>query len=347
MFQAGLDLIPNFIVFIFGSLFLKTAIIPKARITPAAKYRLALDNHVSITFLDHKGKLVPELLKYSPRQKYTKGLVMGCWMAIGGFSLALLASVHSIVVSKQLAKQELVATGTGSSLTMASPNQNTAVTAVAPVISPAIVQTESPTVIVKKITAIPIVAPLQTDLSMTDQPQSPIATKNKGVVQPTTAQNSYPADDEFVYPLTTPVPIGSPFGWRIHPVSGQQRLHAGIDFEAPAGAPIVAAISGRVVKAGWQAGYGKTVVIERGGRLQSLYGHMSQILVKPGQEIRPGSIIGAVGSTGQSTGPHLHFEMLAPTATGWAAVDPTAGIQYALNNLQSGQSFQSMIKTGQ
>jgi murein DD-endopeptidase MepM/ murein hydrolase activator NlpD len=339
-----LDVIPNSIVLIFGSLFLKIAITQKARIPTAAKYRLALDSQVSIATLDNQGKLVPELLKYSPPQKYLKGLVIvGYLMAIGSASFALLASMHS-VVNEQPGQQASIATASVSPQTPVLSHQEPAGLAVAAVPS-SIVKAESPTVVVKKITAIPIVAPLQIDLSAAEPPPSAIAMKSKGVIQPTMVQNSYPADDEFVYPLTTPVPVGSPFGWRVHPVSGKQRLHSGIDFEAPAGAPIVAAIGGQVVKAGWQAGYGKTVVIERAGKLQSLYGHMSEVLVQPGQEVRPGSIIGAVGSTGQSTGPHLHFEMLAPTPTGWVAVDPAAGIQYALNNLQSVQSFQSMIKT--
>jgi murein DD-endopeptidase MepM/ murein hydrolase activator NlpD len=103
---------------------------------------------------------------------------------------------------------------------------------------------------------------------------------------------------------------------------------------APSGTPIVAVANGRVVVANWHGGYGKTVVIEHNGRLQTLYGHMSEIFVQEGQEIKQGTVIGQVGSTGASTGPHLHFETKLPTAEGWVAVDPAEDLRYALNNLE-------------
>jgi murein DD-endopeptidase MepM/ murein hydrolase activator NlpD len=144
-------------------------------------------------------------------------------------------------------------------------------------------------------------------------------------------------DDGFGYPLSHQAPLTSPFGWRVHPISRQRRLHSGVDFEAPHGAPIVAAISGQVVVAGWHGGHGKTVVIERQGKLQTLYAHMSKMTVKQGQTVKQGELIGFVGSTGRSTGAHLHFETLIPGSgkDNWVAVDPSQDIQYALNNLQN------------
>jgi murein DD-endopeptidase MepM/ murein hydrolase activator NlpD len=86
-------------------------------------------------------------------------------------------------------------------------------------------------------------------------------------------------------------------------------LHAGVDFGAPMGAPIYACWAGRVVSAGWQGGYGNAVVIDHGGGKATLYAHQSRIAVSAGQNVNAGSVIGYVGSTGDSTGPHLHFEV--------------------------------------
>jgi murein DD-endopeptidase MepM/ murein hydrolase activator NlpD len=159
------------------------------------------------------------------------------------------------------------------------------------------------------------------------------------VIAPPAILANYGSASDFVYPLTSPAPMTSQFGWRVHPISGNRRFHAGIDLGAPTGAPIVAAATGRIVVANWHGGYGKAVVIEHQGQLQTLYGHLSEILVQEGQEVRQGEVIGLVGSTGNSTGPHLHFETHAPTNDGWIAVDPGQELQYALNNLR--QSLQS------
>ncbi len=103
--------------------------------------------------------------------------------------------------------------------------------------------------------------------------------------------------------------IASPFGWRVHPIYGDQRLHAGIDIDAPHGAPVRAAADGTVVIAGYQTGYGNTVVIDHGGGLATLSAHLSVISVRAGQTVSVGQLVGAVGNTGNSTGPHLHFEV--------------------------------------
>lgn len=102
---------------------------------------------------------------------------------------------------------------------------------------------------------------------------------------------------------------GSGYGYRVHPIFGTRRLHSGVDIAAPTGQPIVAAASGQVVSAGWRGGYGMAVVVDHGGGLATLYAHQSRLVVSAGQVVEPGQQVGEVGSTGQSTGPHLHFEV--------------------------------------
>ncbi|MEH2265452.1 murein hydrolase activator EnvC family protein [Nostoc sp.] len=101
----------------------------------------------------------------------------------------------------------------------------------------------------------------------------------------------------------------SPFGWRIHPILGYRRFHAGLDFAASYGSKIRAADSGRVIFAGWYGGYGRAVIIDHGNGMTTLYGHTSELYVSEGQAVERGQAIAAVGSTGFSTGPHLHFEV--------------------------------------
>lgn len=103
--------------------------------------------------------------------------------------------------------------------------------------------------------------------------------------------------------------ITSPFGWRIHPIFGSRIYHSGLDIAVDEGVPIAAADSGVVVDAGWMGGYGKAVIIDHGGGISSLYGHTSALLVSEGQRVSKGQTIALVGSTGYSTGPHLHFEV--------------------------------------
>lgn len=139
-----------------------------------------------------------------------------------------------------------------------------------------------------------------------------------------------------MYPLSIPAPITSLFGWRVHPITGNQRFHAGTDLGAPTGTPVLAAAAGQVETANWLGGYGLTVILNHKSAEQTLYGHMSEILVQPGQWVQPGTVIGRVGSTGASTGPHLHFEVRHLTPNGWVATDPGVELQNALSQLVRG-----------
>lgn len=101
----------------------------------------------------------------------------------------------------------------------------------------------------------------------------------------------------------------SGFGWRQHPVLGTLRAHSGIDLAASFGSPIIATSDGVVNTSGWSGGYGLLVALDHGAGLQTRYGHMSRLNVVGGQAVRKGDVIGYVGSTGMSTGPHLHYEI--------------------------------------
>jgi len=103
--------------------------------------------------------------------------------------------------------------------------------------------------------------------------------------------------------------VTSGFGNRFHPILGYVRFHDGLDLAASAGTPIVAAADGRVVGAGWRGGYGQQVQIAHADGVHTLYGHMSRIAAYAGELVHKGQVIGYVGSTGLSTGPHLHFEV--------------------------------------
>ena len=105
--------------------------------------------------------------------------------------------------------------------------------------------------------------------------------------------------------------IRSGFGWRVHPILGYRRLHTGVDYAAPRMTPIMAAGNGVVEKAGPTSGYGNFVLLRHTNGYETGYGHQSRFAkgIVPGARVRQGQIIGYVGSTGLSTGPHLHFEI--------------------------------------
>jgi murein DD-endopeptidase MepM/ murein hydrolase activator NlpD len=134
-----------------------------------------------------------------------------------------------------------------------------------------------------------------------------------------------------MFPLAVPASITSIFGWRMHPISGDYRFHAGTDLGAPQGTPVVAAAKGEVVAADYWGGYGLIVVLRHEDNTQeSRYAHLSDIFVRPGDKVEQGMVIGRVGSTGNSTGPHLHFEWRHRTDEGWVAVDAGESLKLSL-----------------
>lgn len=137
-----------------------------------------------------------------------------------------------------------------------------------------------------------------------------------------------------LFPLAIPAAISSAFGWRLHPVGGEMRFHSGTDLGAPQGTPVLAAFSGKVDIADLVGGYGLTIVLQHNkGAEQTLYAHLSEVFVKPGEEIKQGEVIGRVGSTGLSTGPHLHFEFRKLTPEGWVVMNPGSVLEKSLAQL--------------
>ncbi|MBW4551804.1 MAG: peptidoglycan DD-metalloendopeptidase family protein [Aphanocapsa sp. GSE-SYN-MK-11-07L] len=137
------------------------------------------------------------------------------------------------------------------------------------------------------------------------------------------------------FPLAIPAEITSVFGWRLNPVSGLWRMHTGTDLAAPIGTPVLAVQAGEVVTADYMGGYGFSVILAHNQHQQeTLYAHLSEMLVNPGQKVKQGEVIGLVGSTGNSTGPHLHFEVLQRTAQGMVPVDAGPKLTVAMNQLQ-------------
>ncbi len=133
---------------------------------------------------------------------------------------------------------------------------------------------------------------IRSDIAAASAPASaPVANSQSGFVRP------------------VPGAVSSGFGMRIHPITGQNRMHNGVDMDAAHGDPIRSARSGRVILAGAKGGYGNTVMVDHGGGMVTLYAHQSRIAVSVGTTVSPGQVVGYIGSTGQSTGPHLHFEV--------------------------------------
>ncbi len=130
-------------------------------------------------------------------------------------------------------------------------------------------------------------------------------------------------------PVIGEVEFTSGFGIRSDPFLGRPAMHTGLDFRAAMGDPVRATANGKVVSSGWAGGYGRMVEVDHGNGLSTRYGHLSEINVKVGEPIKIGQVIGAVGSTGRSTGPHLHYE----TRIDGEAVDPQkflrAGVRLA------------------
>lgn len=137
--------------------------------------------------------------------------------------------------------------------------------------------------------------------------------------------------------LRTPIDgarLTSGFGMRRHPILGFSLMHKGVDFGAQTGTPIQAAGDGVVEMAGWNGGYGQYVRIKHGNGYSTAYAHMSRMGVKPGQRVRQGQVIGAVGSTGRSTGPHLHYEVMQ----NGKQINPT-GVRFPSGRKLEGREF--------
>jgi murein DD-endopeptidase MepM/ murein hydrolase activator NlpD len=157
-------------------------------------------------------------------------------------------------------------------------------------------------------------------------------------IKPVTGANPLkwilPNGERMIFPLSIPVDITSVFGWRNHPITGEWRFHSGTDLGAPMGTPVLAAYSGRVSLAEFLGGYGLSILLDHNkGSEETRYGHLSEVFVKPGQWVQQGTVIGLVGSTGNSTGPHLHFETLQESQGSMVAVDPTMELQTTLAQL--------------
>ncbi len=128
---------------------------------------------------------------------------------------------------------------------------------------------------------------------------------------------------KFCWPAPSYVRISSPYGYRIHPIFGTKKFHSGVDLAAPGGSNILAATDGVVKMAGWNGGYGNCVIVDHGGGVSTLYGHAQRLCVSKGQSVTRGQVIAKVGTTGNSTGNHLHFEVLINGKT----TDPMAYIR--------------------
>ena len=139
------------------------------------------------------------------------------------------------------------------------------------------------------------------------------------------------------------VRLSSDYGMRIHPVLGGRRGHKGVDLAGPTGTPIHAAADGVVSRADWFSSYGLYVSLEHGGTLQTRYGHMSRLNVAAGQRVHKGDVIGYIGTTGRSTGPHLHYEV----RIAGAAVNPVPYLQAGAYQLALASADSSLGRGGE
>lgn len=141
---------------------------------------------------------------------------------------------------------------------------------------------------------------------------SPIAGPTTGAAEVTTAYSSPIPQRGISVPSRMPLEgaaLTSGFGMRTHPVLGGRRQHQGIDLAAPSGTPVYATADGIVSRADWFSSYGLFISIEHGASMQTRFGHLSRLAVAAGDSVKKGDLIGYVGSTGRSTGPHLHYEV--------------------------------------
>lgn len=149
-------------------------------------------------------------------------------------------------------------------------------------------------------------------------------------------QGAHGSGAAFRAPVVAWVPSGTPvelvrlssrYGMRIHPLDGNSGMHTGVDLAGPSGTPVRSTAEGTINRAEWFGGYGLLVEIDHGAHLDTRYAHLSKIAVAVGQRVRKGDVVGYVGSTGKSTGPHLHYEV----RMGGEAVDPTPFMTLSAN----------------
>ncbi len=132
----------------------------------------------------------------------------------------------------------------------------------------------------------------------------------KGSLNYSSSSSQYLGSGKFCWPAPSYTRISSPYGWRPHPIYKTNKFHSGVDLAAPGGSNILAAENGKVISAGWNGGYGNCLVVDHGGGVSTLYAHASKLCVSKGDYVVKGEIIAKVGTTGNSTGNHLHFEVL-------------------------------------
>jgi murein DD-endopeptidase MepM/ murein hydrolase activator NlpD len=140
-----------------------------------------------------------------------------------------------------------------------------------------------------------------------------------------------------ISPVSVNFRLGDGFKWRaIHPVTGASRMHEGQDFEVPYGTEVQATGDGTVIESGWNGGFGNCIIIDHGYGYQTIYGHLSGIKVSKGQNVKRGDLIGISGSSGQSTGPHLHYQVEQMGR----AINPG----HFINNEMSNDEYNDMIQ---
>lgn len=145
----------------------------------------------------------------------------------------------------------------------------------------------------------------------------------KGSLKYSSSSSQYLGSGRFCWPAPSYTRISSPYGWRNHPIFKTNKFHSGVDLAAPGGSNILAAETGKVISAGWNGGYGNCLVVDHGGGISTLYAHASKLCVSKGDYVTKGQVIAKVGTTGNSTGNHLHFEVLI----GGKTTDPMAYIK--------------------
>ena len=132
-------------------------------------------------------------------------------------------------------------------------------------------------------------------------------------IEKISSQSVVSEDSQVISSGSWPVPgysrISSPYGYRIHPIFNTKKMHTGIDIPAPTGTPAVSIDQGKVIFSGTKGGYGKTIMIQHDDGKVTLYAHNSELIVSVGQRVQKGQVVSKIGSTGNSTGPHLHFEV--------------------------------------